>query len=377
MPPGPVRVSRRVDARRTAASAQLRLAADEARQLRRQVVGPAVERPDRREVGLEAVDRRAGRSAPAGGPSGGARRGPRIATPSGSSSATSDGRRLGQQDLAAVTGAGDPRRPMDVGADVLAVGVERAVAACGGPSGRAARRRRARAPRRVAAGRRRRRGPRPTAARTRRRSRRPRSSPRGRRPTRSPDRISSRCRARRSVQRSPRRAWASRVEPSMSVNRNVTVPMGFGAHERGGSLVSDAAAPSRTEGGRRARGGSRGRASGCSRSACSKSQLARARQRVGSVATTWATRGRPSSTDSSPKNSPGPQDGQLVAVADDADGAIDDEEEAGPDLALPGDHVVGRKLDLDRPLGDRGEVGRRRPRRTAGRHRATRSAGPG
>src|SRR4029450_8793566 len=36
---------------------QLRLATDEARQLGRQVVGPAVERPDRREVDLEVVDR--------------------------------------------------------------------------------------------------------------------------------------------------------------------------------------------------------------------------------------------------------------------------------------------------------------------------------
>ena len=38
------------------------------------------------------------------------------------------GRRLGQEDLAAVTGRADPRGPVDVGPDVLAIRIERAVA---------------------------------------------------------------------------------------------------------------------------------------------------------------------------------------------------------------------------------------------------------
>src|SRR6185312_9199876 len=46
---------------------------------------------------------------------------------------------------------------------------------------------------------------------------------------------------------------------------------------------------------------------GSSVTIASKSQLARARQVVGSAATTCAFRGWPSRTDSSPKNSPGPR----------------------------------------------------------------------
>ena len=41
----------------------------------------------------------------------------------------------------------------------------------------------------------------------------------------------------------PGSSWASLVEPSMSVNRKVTVPVGFERTSAGGSLVSDAAAP--------------------------------------------------------------------------------------------------------------------------------------
>ena len=47
---------------------------------------------------------------------------------------------------------------------------------------------------------------------------------------------------------------------------------------------------------------------------------------------------------------------ELLAVANDPDGTIDDDEQTRPDLALPGDHVIGREVDLDRPFGDRGEV---------------------
>ncbi len=60
------------------------------------------------------------------------------------------------------------------------------------------------------------------------------------------------------------------------------------------------------------------------------------------------SRGRPSRTDSSPKKSPGPERGDRLAVADDPGAAVDDDEEPGPDLALAGDDVVGREVDLDR-----------------------------
>ena len=52
----------------------------------------------------------------------------RSATPGGSDPDDAIRRGLREQDLAAVAGAADPGRPMDVGADVLAVRVERAVA---------------------------------------------------------------------------------------------------------------------------------------------------------------------------------------------------------------------------------------------------------
>ena len=52
----------------------------------------------------------------------------------------------------------------------------------------------------------------------------------------------------------------------------------------------------------------------------------------------------------------GPEPGQLVAVADDPRRPLDDDEEAGPDLALAGDHVVGREVDLHRPIADRRQV---------------------
>ncbi len=45
------------------------------------------------------------------------------------------------------------------------------------------------------------------------------------------------------------------------------------------------------------------------------------------------------------------------SIADDADGPPSDHEEARADLALAGDHVVRRELDLDDSLGDRVEPG--------------------
>jgi Cyclic nucleotide-binding domain len=55
------------------------------------------------------------------------------------------------------------------------------------------------------------------------------------------------------------------------------------------------------------------------------------------------------------------QDRKLLAVADDSYGSVDDEEEARPDLALPGDHPIGRKVDLDGAVRDGREVGRSHP----------------
>src|SRR5688572_22753291 len=66
-----------------------------------------------------------------------------------------------------------------------------------------------------------------------------------------------------------------------------------------------------------------------------------------------------------PEEVAGPQDRDLLAITDDPDGAIDEEEESGTDLALPGDHALSREVDLDRPVGDHREMGRVEPREQA------------
>jgi hypothetical protein len=106
---------------------KLSLAPDEARQLGRQVVGPAIEGPDRWKVGRQAVDDELADPL-----------GPEVLQPVLAEAPNRhpvrqlvrDERRrgLGNEDLAAMTGGPDPRRPMDVRADVLAVRVEPAVA---------------------------------------------------------------------------------------------------------------------------------------------------------------------------------------------------------------------------------------------------------
>src|SRR5262245_9684012 len=53
------------------------------------------------------------------------------------------------------------------------------------------------------------------------------------------------------------------------------------------------------------------------------------------------------------------EDRDLLTAPDDANGARHDQEESRPDLALPGDDVVRREVDLDRAPGDGGQVGRR------------------
>ena len=57
----------------------------------------------------------------------------------------------------------------------------------------------------------------------------------------------------------------------------------------------------------------------------------------------------------------GTENRDLITVADHADRTLDDEEKARPDLALSGDHPVGRKLDFDRPVRHGGQVVRPDP----------------
>ena len=134
-------------------------------------------------------------------------------------------------------------------------------------------------------------------------------------------RISSRCRDRTGAQPEAPRAWTRRVEPSTSVNRNVTSPVGrtgvviagpgSGAGRGAGhgtlpASLSAARRGRRGGGGRRPRAGPRARHAAAAMRIASKSHEAMPRQCVGSTATTCAFRGAPSITDSSPKNSPGP-----------------------------------------------------------------------
>ena len=53
-----------------------------------------------------------------------------------------------------------------------------------------------------------------------------------------------------------------------------------------------------------------------------------------------------------------PQDRELLAVADDPDRAVDDRKKPVPISPWRAIDAIGREIDLDRPLGDRREVGR-------------------
>ena len=97
--------------------AQLGVASDEARELGRQVVRPAIERADRRELGPFALDHQLADPLRA-----------EVLEAVLAEPAQRDAgrqlvgherrRRLGQENLAAVPGRGDPRRAVDVGSDV-------------------------------------------------------------------------------------------------------------------------------------------------------------------------------------------------------------------------------------------------------------------
>ena len=265
---------------------------------------------------------------------------------------------------------GDPGGPVDVEADQLPAG-ERPPRPCAGPSGPGPRRRPARARRRARAGRRR---PRRRADRALGKTTK-NESPSV--PCSSPSFASKAARrsarGARGARRSARCRPASRgcVEPSMSVNRNVDGP----GRRRRGSVIARATVRRRSVVGRLRSGRAVGAASprrmasattGSSSMTASKSQVASARQVVGPSATTCATRGRPSRTDSSPKKSPGPSSGDRPPSRMTRAPPRHDDEEPGPDLALAGDDVVGRELDLDRDARRSAPSRPHRPRRTAG-----------
>src|SRR5215211_3844369 len=171
-------------------------------------------------------------------------------------------------------------------------------------------------------------------------------------------RINSRWRPRIADQRSFGRAWARRVEPSMSVKRKVTVPVGLAGTVTGvrssmmllvlryGSEAHGEAAQDRER--------ERGVIEDCLLEVPARegettrrldgNDLCDARQAVqhGQL----------------PEELARTEDCDLLAVSDDPHRDVDHHEEAGPDLALASDHAVGRKLDLDGPFGDSGEVGR-------------------
>ena len=76
--------------------------------------------------------------------------------------------------------------------------------------------------------------------------------------------------------------------------------------------------------------------------------------------TTWADPRQPVEDRQLAEEVARPQDRDLVAAAHDLHRAGHDQEEPRPDLALAGDHVVRREVDLDGSPGDRREIGRRR-----------------
>ena len=126
----------------------------------------------------------------------------------------------------------------------------------------------------------------------------------------------------------------------------------------------------------------RGRGRGCGRrarrAACGRSSARRrARRRKWrcemtnseqSVShTAVAVRGPWSSSDSSPTMAPGPERGDLAAVALDADVAVEDDERLPPGLALVDQQAAGRHRDLVARSGDALELLARARRRTAAR----------
>src|SRR6185369_650380 len=177
-------------------------------------------------------------------------------------------------------------------------------------------------------------------------------------------RISSRCRARSDDQRSSGRVWARRVEPSMSVKTKATVPVGRAVIESGRSSRRPEPTPSRSV----LRGlGLRPEPGGQTAQDCEPDRRMLDDQPLELPAGEGQASGRLRRDDHRDPRQPvdhghlaeevtTAEPGQLLAVADHAYRAFDDDEEPGPDLALPGDHVLGREVDLDGTLRDGGEV---------------------
>src|SRR5436190_18934109 len=171
-------------------------------------------------------------------------------------------------------------------------------------------------------------------------------------------RISSRCRPRTALQRSAPSDCASAVEPSMSVKTKATVPVGS---ERavGASSVALASVLARL--------GALSEARRQPTQDCEADRRVVEDEPFELPAGERQAAGRLGGDDLGDPRQPvdhrhlpaevaGAQKGDLAAVADHPNGALDDHEEPGPDLALPGDDVVRRERHLDRPIADRREV---------------------
>ena len=163
---------------------------------------------------------------------------------------------------------------------------------------------------------------------------------------------------------------SSRVEPSMSENRKVSVAAEAGARAAISAALSR---PVGLERAHQCRVGV-GDLAQASRDAAQDRQgqgrlLEQDLLEVPRREREAARRGSPprrsrcgacrSSTDSSPKNSPGAEPRDDLAVADDPDPARDDDEEARADLALARDDVARREVDRRSPA----RRGSRAPRR--------------
>ena len=283
----------------------------------------------------------------------------RSVTPSRQRAVDEGPGRVRGHDLAAVRGGRDPGRPVDVEADEAAAGQARLAGVEAHPD-RGPWRRRATARRRGRAGRRR--PPRRPRGRWRRRRRtsRPRCPARRRRGRRSAARRIARCRSRTSrVARGP--------DPLLEARRALDVGEQEGRRSRSAPAPVDAVArplrrrrrlsavrPSVRS---RSRPASPRRIAsatdGSSRTTASKSQVARARQVVGPSATTWADARPAVEHRQLPEELAGPEPGDDLRRRGSTrapPGAMT--KKPGADLALAGDDVVRREVDLDRPRRD-------------------------
>ena len=156
----------------------------------------------------------------------------------------------------------------------------------------------------------------------------------------------------------------------MSVNRKVAVPAGVIAgaavirrlrrHRR----LSDGGLPSGRAAAARARARPPARRAGSSRSTASKSQT-RGRGRSSGRRRRPARRAAGRRAPTAPRRTRPARAGRSISPSRTTRAPpVDDDEEAGPDLALARDDVVRREVDLDRARRDPRHARRRRRRRT-------------